>query len=397
MKVSLKYIFLASFIFYCSIGFAKDTLQITQLLKRIQQLQTAENGIFPKGLFPSYRMYELNKDRQIADPNIAFTGYINYSLKAVMPNLTAYQQVIAKLIIKNSQPVFAKYKNQKGRPTYNFWPTDTVTFFPNSGFLNHFTKTHSLADDLDDTSLILMGLSADSSLAQEAHLIMQQFINKDKQEINHFFEKYKEFVTYSTWFGKKMPVEIDVSVLCNVLLFVQTYNLPWTKTDSACLNLIVNIIKDKKHITEAKYMSHYYPTSALILYHVSRLMNKKEIPELNELKPQMIQEVKDLLLRSKSFIEKVILSTTLLRWNTDPPQQEPIYTNSIRELIEEDENFAFFIVNLAYVQLKVPDSFKKWSGKSGVGKFYYYCPAYNNMLLLENLVLQNTVPISSRK
>lgn len=397
MKVSLKCIFLASFIFYCSVGFANDTLQVTQLLNRIQQLQSTQQDIFPKGLFPCYRMYALNKDRAIADPNIAFTGYITYTLKALMPKLTAYQQTIAKQIIEISKPVFEKYKNKKGRNTYNFWPTDTLAFFPNSGFLTNFTKTKSLADDLDDTSLILMGLSADSSLAQEVHLIMQQFIKKDKQEINHFFKNYKDIVTYSTWFGKKMPVEIDVSVLCNVLLYVQSYQMPWTKTDSASLNLIVNIIKDKKHITDAQYMSHYYPTSALILYHVARLMNKKEIPELNELKPQMIQEAKDLLVQSNSFLEKVILSTTLLRWNTIPPQIEPIYTNSITELIEDDPDFAFFVANLAYLQLKIPDGVKKWTGKLGVGKFYFYCPAYNNMLLLENLVWQQSVPLTLQK
>ncbi|MDP1843000.1 MAG: hypothetical protein Q8K64_06220 [Sediminibacterium sp.] len=394
MKVSLKCIFLASFIFYCSHSFANDTLQVTQLLNRIQQLQSSQQDIFPKGLFPCYRMYALNKDRAIADPNIAFTGYITYTLKALMPKLTPYQQLIAKEIIAQSLPVFEKYKNKKGRNTYNFWPTDTLAFFPNSGFLTNFTKTKSLADDLDDTSLILMGLSADSSIAQEVHTIMQQFIKKDKQEINQFFKEYQHIVTYSTWFGKKMPVEIDVSVLCNVLLFVQTYQLPWTKTDSACLKLIVNIIKDKKHITDAPYMSHYYPTSALILFHVARLMNKKAIPELDALKPQMIQEALDLFAQSNSFMEKVILTTTLLRWNTIPPQQTIVHANTLTELVEDDQSFAFFIANLAYLQLKVPDGVKKWAGKLGIGKFYFFCPAYNNMLLLENLVWQQSVPLT---
>ena len=40
---------------------------------------------------------------------------------------------------------------------------------------------------------------------------------------------------YSTWFGKKFPVVFDVSVLCNVLSFIQQNNLQWTKADSASL------------------------------------------------------------------------------------------------------------------------------------------------------------------
>lgn len=369
---------------------ASDTAIITQLLHRVADWQVKENGVFPKGLFPCYRTYALNKDRQIADPNIAFTGYIVYTLNTLMPVFTDFQQKIAKQIIYDATPVFSKYKNQKGRLTYNFWPTDTVTFFPNSGFLTYLTKTHALADDLDDTGLILMGLLADSSTAQEVHLIMQQFVKKNKKEVNSFFLKYSDIETYSTWFGKKMPVETDVAVLCNVLLFVQTYNLPWTKVDSASLQLIKNVVKDKKHITEAPYMSHYYSTPALILYHVSRLMNKKEIAELNELKPQMIEEAKELFTKSTSFLEKIILSSILLKWNVQPPS-DTIITNSLELLVEEDENFAFFVANLAYLQLNIPDQIKKWSGKSGVGKFYFYCPAYNNLLVIENLILHNKI------
>ncbi len=388
MKLIKINIFIVLLFFTSSVR-GNDTLQITQLLNRIAALQNNEYGVFPKGLFPCYRMYALNKDREIADPNIAFTGYIVYTLRSLLPELTANQQGIAKQIILNATEVFNKFKNQKGRPTYNFWPTDTVAFFPNSGFLTHFTKTHSLADDLDDTSLILMGLLADSSTAQEAHTIMQGFVKKNNKEINSFFLKYKELNTYSTWFGKKMPVEIDIAVLCNVLLFVQSYNLPWTKTDSASLQLIINVIKDKKHITEAAYMSHYYSTPSLILYHVARLMNKKEIPVLNELKPQMVLEAKELYSKSTSFLEKIILSSILFKWNEPTPSSNCIYTNSLESLIEEDQSFAFFVANLSYLQLGIPDGLKKWSGKMGIGKFYFYCPAYNNLLVVENLVLSN--------
>lgn len=389
MKIFKLNIIIILFTVNCSSLLANDTAQITQLLNRIAILQNKENGVFPKGLFPCYRMYALNRDREIADPNIAFTGYIVYTLRTLLPELTYYQRGIAEQIIFNASEVFKKFKNQKGRPTYNFWTTDTVAFFPNSGLLTNLTKTHSLADDLDDTGLILMGLQADSATAQQAHTIMQSFVKKNSKEINSFFSKYKDYNTYSTWFGKKMPVEIDVAVLCNVLLFVQSYNLPWTKADSASLELIVNVIKDKKHITEAPFMSHYYSTPSLILYHVARLMNKKEIPKLVELKPQMIAETKELLIKSNSFVEKIILSSILLRWKEQVPPTSYIYTHSIELLIEEDQSFAFFVANLAYLQLGIPDALKRWSGKMGIGKFFFYCPAYNNLLVIENLILQN--------
>ena len=173
MKLIKLNLFIGFLFFVTSTVRGNDTLQITQLLNRISSLQAKEHGVFPKGLFPCYRMYALNKNREIADPNIAFTGYIVYTLRSLLPALTAHQQSIAKQIILDATEVFKKFKNQKGRSTYNFWRTDTVAFFPNSGFLSHLTKTHALADDLDDTSLILMGLLADSSTAQETHTIMQ--------------------------------------------------------------------------------------------------------------------------------------------------------------------------------------------------------------------------------
>jgi hypothetical protein len=395
MKLIKLKIFIGFLFFVTSTVRGNDTLQITQLLNRISSLQNKEHGVFPKGLFPCYRMYALNKNREIADPNIAFTGYIVYTLRSLLPALTAHQQSIAKQIILNATEVFKKFKNQKGRSTYNFWRTDTVAFFPNSGFLSHLTKTHALADDLDDTSLILMGLLADSSTAQETHTIMQGFVKNNSKEINSFFFEYKDLNTYSTWFGKKMPAEIDVAVLCNVLLFVQSYNLPWTKTDSASLQLITQVIKDKKHIREAAYMSHYYSTPSLILYHVARLMNKKEIPALNQLKPQMIVEVKELFSTSTSFLEKIILSSILLQWNEPTPSSNNFYTHALASLIEDDRSFAFFVANLAYLQLGIPDGLKKWSGKMGIGKFYFYCPAYNNLLVVENLVLNNRIKSAS--
>jgi hypothetical protein len=387
MKLKISISFIAFILLYHVNCFGNDTIQVTQLLQRIQQLQVKTDGVFPKGLFPCYRMYALNKDREIADPNIYFTAAIVYTLKSLLPSFTPDQIRIANNIIKDAEPVFSKYKNKKGRPTYNFWTTDTVRFFPNSGFLANLTNTHSLADDVDDTGLINLALSVNDSIAKQVHDIMQEFTKKDKKEINHFFKDYQAFDTYSTWFGKKMPVEIDISVLCNVLLFVQSYNLPWSKIDSSSVQLIAQVIKDKKHITEAEIMSHYYATPALVLYHVSRLMSKKEIPILTSLKPQMIDEAKSLLSTSLSFVEKVILSTTLMRWNVQPEITTISHNESLENLIEENQQFAFFIANLAYLQLKIPDTIKKWSGNTGLGKFYFFCPAYNNVLLLENIVL----------
>lgn len=379
-----KYCFIWFCIFFFSIISVKasDTLISYRLLQRIEQLQAKESGVFPKGLFPSYRIYALNQHRQKADVNIFFTGLIAFTLRDLMPNLTTFQQKIAQKIIDQSIIVSDQFKNRKGRNTYNFWPTTDPQIFPNSGWMNLFNKSQALPDDLDDTAIMLLALAADQPTVSEVHQIMQNYINGYFSKINNTFPEYRNIPAYSTWFGKKMPVDFDICVLANVLHMVQTYDLTWTKADSSSLDLITRIIKDKKHLTHASYISPHYSTPSIILYHIGRLMRDKKIEALEILKPQMIEEVKALLLQTDSFLEQIILSTTLLKWGVQPPVITPKNSSSLRELTE-DESFSFFIANMASM---LPDQLKKITGKAQLGKFYYYCPAYNNLLVLEHVI-----------
>jgi hypothetical protein len=379
-----KYCFICFCIFFFFTISTKgaDTLVSYKLLQRIEQLQIKQSGVFPKGLFPSYRIYALNQHRQKADINIFFTGLIAFTLRDLMPHLTTYQQKIAQKIIDHSITVSDQFKNRKGRNTYNFWPTNNPQIFPNSGWMNLFNKSQALPDDLDDTAIMLLALAVDQSKVAEVHQIMQSYINGGFNTINNTFPEYRNIPAYSTWFGKKMPVDFDVCVLANVLHMVQSYDLVWTKADSSSLDLITSVVKDKKHLTHTSYVSPHYSNPAIILYHMGRLMRTKKIEALEILKPQMIQEAKALLLQTDSFLEQVILSTTLLKWGVQPPVVTPKNISSLRELTE-DESFSFFIANMASM---LPNQLKLLAGKAQVGKFYYYCPAYNNLLVLEHVI-----------
>jgi hypothetical protein len=354
---------------------------MTKLLKRIDALQSKQSGVFPKGIFPSYRLYALNKDRQKADVNIFFTALITFTLRDIKHQLTPSQQKQADQIITNSLPVYTKFKNRKGHPTYNFWATDTPKIFPNAGWMNFFDKSQALPGDLDDTVIILLALQAADSTAKQAHDLMQFFTNNGDKQVRNTFKGYRNIGAYSTWFGKKMPVDFDVCVLANILYFVQSYNFQWTHADSASLQLIEKVLAERKQVTAAPYVSPHYSRLPNILYHLSRLMSVKPIPALEKYKPQLIEQTRKALADATDFLDEVILSTSLLRWNVIPPQGKSHLASSMEELVE-DESFSFFIANIASM---LPDPLKQWMGGAGVGKFYYYCPAYNNLLLLENL------------
>ncbi len=279
-------------------------------------------------------------------------------------------------------PVYAKFQNRKGRATYNFWPTDTPKIFPNSGWLNRFDKSQALPDDLDDTVIMLLAMNADNETARQVHAIMQDFANNGQKQVHNTFKDYQNIGAYSTWFGKKMPVDFDICVLANILYFVQEYDLKWTAADSASLQLIEKVLDEKKHISSAAYVSPHYSKLPNILYHLSRLMSVKPIPSLEKYRSQLIVDTKNALADTDNFMDEVILSTSLLRWGVEPPEGKAHEADSFTELIEESR-FSFFIANMASM---LPDPLKGWMGGAGVGKFYYYCEAYNELLVLENLV-----------
>lgn len=360
---------------------AQDSVLVTRLLQRIEQLQAKESSVFPKGIFPSYRTYALNKDRDKADINAFYTGLICFTLRDLKPKLSPAQCVIVDSIIARARPVYDKFKNRKGRPVYNFWPTDTLKIFPNAGWLNLFDKKQSLPDDMDDTVIFLLAQNAPDSTARKVHALMQAYTNLGQGEIRNTYRSYSDIKAYSTWFGKKMPVDFDVCVLSNILNFVQRYKLPWQAGDSASLQLIEKVISERRYMEQATYVSPHYQLSSVILYHLSRLMSVRPIPELEKYRGQLIQDTEDLLAGNRHFMEQVILQTALLRWGVQPPTQIIRTDQSLQELTEEN-NFTFFIANMASI---LPNPLKQWMAV--FGKFYYDCDAYNNLLLLENILL----------
>lgn len=378
----MKRILTFIFILIAGTALSNDSLAISRLLSRISQLQPVTDGVFPKGSIPSYRLYALNKNRYKADINPFFTGLVAFTLQDIRRDLSPAQQQQADIIIRNTLPSLDKFENRKRSNTYNFWNTDKPQIFPNSGWLNWFDKSQSLPDDLDDTVIILMAQQEKDSVAKEVHTLMQGFANNSEKQVRNTFDEYKHIGAYSTWFGKKMPVDFDVCVLANVLYFVQHYNLRWTAADSASLELIDRMITDGRHISAASYMSPHYATTPIILYHISRLMSLKPIPALEKHKALLIENTKRELTTAKTFMDEVILGTALLRWGVAPPDTRPHQANSLEELIEE-EGFSFFIANMASM---MPDTLKKWMTSIKLGQFYYYAPAYNHVLLVENLV-----------
>jgi hypothetical protein len=331
------------------------------------------------GVFPSYVSKKRIYKEQRKDNNIFYNAIIAYTLKTLRPQLAHPDQVIADSIIARSLQVMGRFKNREGRESYNFWRTDSAYRLPYLWGLK-ITKKKMLDDDQDCTSMCLLSREIPVTTARQAHGIMQDYTNNSEYPTYTTFARYKAFPAYSTWLGDKFPPVFDICVLSNILSFVQTYELSWTKADSASLGLIIATIKNKDHILNPSIIAPYYGNTSIILYHLARLMSVKPIPALEEMKASLIADATNQLSQAKTELEKLILINALLKWDsrTALPGVNP---NEI-----EKSNFPFFIGNIPSI---LSLSLKKPLSKKEIGFYYHYCPAYNNVLLLEWLVLKN--------
>lgn len=358
---------------------AQDTLSVHSLLTQIQDQQVRHDPFFMPGIFPSYVSNKKIYKEQRKDNNIFYNVIIAYTLRTLRSKLSAADQTIVDSIIARSEKLTTRFKNTKGRESYNFWRTDSAYRLPYLWGLR-LTKKNILDDDQDCTSMCLLSLDAPLPAAQKAHAVMQDYINNINDPTPTTLRRYNSFGAYTTWLGNKLPPVLDVCVVSNILSFVQTYDLVWTKADSASLDLLVAAIVNKDHIDEPLMVSPYYGSASIILYHLSRLMSIKPIPALEKLKEALINDAMTKLQQTNNEFEKVLLSNALLKWNANA--SVPVV--KINEI--EKNDLPFFLGNIPSIFNR---SVKKPLSKKGIGVYYHYCPAYNNVLLLEYLVLKN--------
>jgi len=356
-----------------------DTLWSYQILTKIQALQQTNIG-FPPGIFPSTRVYAYNKNNSKNDPNVFFTGLIVLTLKKYEKQCTPFQQGMIHQIVKDGLLSVGLFKNRQGRDTYNFWRTDTPQIFPNAGWLNTFDKSQSLPDDFDDTVILLWAAEIAKERASAIHDTMQLYANTKVKTVKNSLAAFKNLPAYSTWFGKKMPIDFDMAVLCNVLSFVNAYDLQWTASDSASLQLITTAIQNNWHVTKADFIAPHYAKPAVIMYHIARLLHagkQQNISELRALTPALLQTTDSLLAISIDPLEKVLLSSARVQFGgisnitSQTPDQAAI----------EQSKYPFFIANMASM---LPNPVKRPLSKIGIAKFEYRCPAYNLALIWEN-------------
>ena len=363
---------------------AQDSLLIGQALQRITRFQMLNDGtLYLPYNFPSYITNRKKFKRKKQDDNIFFASLISFTLQHYYPSLSITNKTYVDTITSKITSLYPHFKNNKNRLTYNFWRTDTTFVFPYTNWIHKLKKNTNLPDDMDDTVLSLLAMNADSSTADSAHQIMQAYVMKEDQH-QSVEKNYRSLHSYSVWYGKNFPAVYDVCVLSNILSFVQHYHLPWTHADSAALQIIIQSVSSRDFIDKPIYISPYYGTTSLILYHLARLMQEMRIAQLEELKPLLIQIALHELSKSTDLLQKIMLSSSLLKWGYSPPVLA-ISPSNIETGIEMSD-VPFFTGNIPSY---FPLFYKHLFTKNNWLLFYHYCPAFNDALLVEYLQLRS--------
>jgi hypothetical protein len=157
--------------------------------------------------------------------------------------------------------------------------------------------------------------------------------------------------------------------------------LPAVQQDTATIHLLADMLQHREYMKAPTYLSPYYVKSSILIYHAARLLGTFHIPELEQYKPQLIVDAKQLLSTSHNIMDQIILRTALLRLDADAPEL------AIKDMKDfEASNQQQYIFFQARAAFSYPAPFKQIFLHWSYVTYYFYCPAYNKTLLLEYLI-----------
>ncbi|RFS20134.1 hypothetical protein DVR12_20680 [Chitinophaga silvatica] len=365
-------------ILFSSRLYAQEDTVTSRLLREIAAEQYQSDSFYYAGMFASHRYYGYPDGKRKHDNNVFFTGLIAMTLGEIQNELRGPDSILCLKIRKLAQQSFPHFQHKSGRQTYNFWRTNPSMVFPNSWFLNLFRKWHSLPDDIDDTSILLLAMEADSTTALAAKELMEQHANTVNYGIKNTFKKYRGIPAYSTWFGKNMPIDFDACVLSNTLYFMHTYNMANSKADNATVQLLDAFIRHREYLSDPAYISPHYARSPVLIYHFARLIGKYPDAVLIQHREQLAKDAQMLLKESRDEMDKIILSTSLMWLGEEAPVID------IKK-IDVNGDFVFFVAGFNSL---LPDPYKKFFSGYHLISYYYRCPTYNKVLMLQNHLLR---------
>ncbi len=360
-----------------------DSVQIDELILKIKNIQANANPKYWKmGLFPSYRFNKywlyLRKDN-----SIFYTALIVKILQEIGPFLSEKNYAITNEIISNAIGNYTDYENITGIKTYNFYPTKPSKHFGNGFIFKHF-KHFQLPDDADDTALIYYTSNPNNIDLNWLKNKLKIHANNGKTQLAGVSGKLNNLKAYSTWFGKKMPIEFDVVVHANILALFIKNNLEFDDNAMASWHFIKDSILSGNYESKPFEVSHNYANSIVIAYFVTPILSKISLPEcqlvaitLNEFLLRKLNE------NALNSIEKAMVSSSLNKLGNC----SFIIDNQIVDK-RTIENYSLFLAGMLSAY---SNKFLQYFAPNPFFHIRWRCEAHNLALLLEAKVLEKQI------
>lgn len=348
-----------------------EHLQI--FIDHIERLQSKGDQYFPAGIFPAYRVNNRIGYKR-PDTTIFFSAISAFTLQSLRNRQeegiqTQMDHICARIIAH-----YPDFQNKDGLKTYNFWKTKPSRHFPNGHIFRRY-EHFRIPDDVDDTAFVYL---TTRPTQEELHWLKDKLTlhaNGYRQWIRNTYPEYRSLKAYSTWFGKNMYIEFDVSVLCNLMYCIYKYNLPLNEHDRDSLKYIRSVIETGRYLSVPFRCAHQYPRTVLIIYHVSRLIAAFNPEILADIRAKIIEDTIAILEKTESKMDRVILSISLMRLGI---KTERIPVESFSK--EDFKGFYFFIAGLL-TAYENPILYK--FSNSGLFHMHWICEAHCWVLLFE--------------
>lgn len=112
-----------------------------------------------------------------------------------------------------------------------------------------------------------------------------------------------------------MAIEMDCCVLSNLMLLLLNSNTPLNDNDNDVIQFISEVISKDLYTTQTFIIAPEYPKKAVILYHLARLITTFPQYFKHNVIQKLHNDIKSMFKSTQSQFEKIILQTSLMRFD----------------------------------------------------------------------------------
>lgn len=352
---------------------------VESLLLELQQLQSRGDAIYPAGIFPSQRFHPFLPYRR-EDDNLFFSSSVIKILQGVEEDFNDEEKAVFSSVKSKALDAYPLFQNKDGLDAYNYWQTKPSQHFPNGWFMHRF-KHFQIPDDVDDTALVYLTEGADKARVDQLREKLKLHANLAYKRAFNPLPKYRDLKCYSTFFGKKMYIEFDVCVLTNLMSLILAHfdEDELNEYDKDTLKFITEVIVNDEHKKLPFYSAPNYPTTELILYHVTRLIPSLPNSSRTQIEEKLKQDVQNQLGKADG-LNRTLMENAALKLGI---QFNPMEWKS--EQIISDSDFYFFHAGMITA---FENSIAQKLANNSLFHLRYASKALNGALLIENLMLK---------